>query len=115
LEEIKINIQFKKGVLTLCVLALLEEGDQYGYGLVKQIQTSIPISEGTVYPLLRRLKKEGFLTTYLVESEKGPSRKYYKISKLGSDYFKELIKEWNLLVTGIGEILNQEEGYNGKK
>ena len=111
----KFNIQFKKGVLELCVLSLLEKKEQYGYNLVKQIRTKIPISEGTVYPLLRRLKKEGYLSTYLVKSEKGPPRKYYKISKFGNNYFDELIKEWNLLVTGVEKIINQKEEYNDKK
>lgn len=107
MEENKINIQFKKGVLVLCVLSLLKNRDQYGYELVKQIRTKIPISEGTVYPLLRRLKKDGYLTTYLLESEKGPSRKYYQITERGNAYFTELIQEWELLVTGVSEITNR--------
>ena len=66
------NIQFKKGVLELCVLAILFKKDHYGYELVNKISKNIKISDGTIYPLLRRLKNEGFFTTYLEESQEGP-------------------------------------------
>ena len=66
------NIQFKKGVLELCVLVVLCRRDYYGYNLVQTISEKIDISEGTIYPLLRRLTKEGLFTTYLKESEEGP-------------------------------------------
>jgi len=72
-----LNIQFKKGVLELCVLSMLERKNCYGYELVNEISKNILISEGTIYPLLRRLKSEGFVTTYLEESTEGPSRKYH--------------------------------------
>src|SRR5690625_7671130 len=65
------NIQFKKGVLEICVLALLDKQDRYGYELVQKISNQISISEGSVYPLLRRLTKEGYFTTYLQESTEG--------------------------------------------
>ena len=77
------NIQFKKGVLNLCVLVLLDKQDRYGYELVQKISDQISISEGSVYPLLRRLTKEGYFTTYLQESTEGPPRKYYKLTDLG--------------------------------
>ena len=57
------NIQFKKGMLELCVFAILEEKQCYGYELVNDISKNIAISEGTIYPLLRRMKKEGLVTT----------------------------------------------------
>ena len=62
------NAQFKKGALELCVLAILSEGDCYGYDLVTQISEHISITEGTIYPLLRRLKDDGQVETYLQES-----------------------------------------------
>ena len=72
------NIQLKKGVLDLCVLSLLlKTHDRYGYELVAEISKCIEISEGTIYPLLRRLKNEGYVSTYLEESSEGPPRKYY--------------------------------------
>ncbi|GAA0440823.1 PadR family transcriptional regulator [Lentibacillus halophilus] len=103
------NPQFKKGVLTLCVLNLLQTVDQYGYDLIKQIGSNLPISEGTLYPILRRLKKDGYLTTYLVESEQGPSRKYYKLTKKGDQYARDLKNEWELLVQSVEKIVGKGE------
>ncbi len=66
------NIQFKKGVLELCVLSILKQKNCYGYELVNDISQNITISEGTIYPLLRRMKSEGYVETYLQESQEGP-------------------------------------------
>ncbi len=88
------NVQFKKGVLEICVLCLIDSKDYYGYELVQDISENIDISEGSVYPLLRRLSKEGFFETYLKESPGGPPRKYYKITEIGSKRAKDLKNEW---------------------
>ncbi len=101
------NIQFKKGVLELCVLAMLDEKDCYGYELVNEISKDISISEGTIYPLLRRLKTEGYFITYLQESQEGPPRKYYQITELGRQTKKDLTDEWQSFVTGINKILKE--------
>ncbi len=93
-----INTQFKKGVLELCVLSILREQDHYGYNLVKEISSKFPVTEGTIYPLLRRLTAEEYVTTYLVESEQGPARKYYTLTEKGSIYRDELALEWKQLV-----------------
>ena len=66
------NVQFKKGVLNLCVLVLLDKQDRYGYELVQKISNQIAISEGSVYPLLRRLTKKGYFTTYSRKQRKPP-------------------------------------------
>ena len=99
------DTQFKKGVLEIGVLSLLEKKDQYGYELVQTISKTIEISEGTLYPLLRRLKKEGFLKTYLKESKEGPSRKYYKLTEKGKKKAKEMKDEWKNFVNKIGKII----------
>lgn len=101
------NIQFKKGVLELCVLALLDKQDRYGYELVQKISDRIAISEGSVYPLLRRLKKEEYFTTYLQESKEGPSRKYYRLTDKGRDYLHQLIKEWQQFSIGVNELVKE--------
>ncbi|UOQ48901.1 PadR family transcriptional regulator [Gracilibacillus caseinilyticus] len=101
------NIQFKKGALELCVLVLLNKQDHYGYELVQRISDQIAISEGSVYPLLRRLKKEGYLTTYLQESTEGPSRKYYQLTEMGSIHMHSLIKEWHHFAAGVQSILKE--------
>lgn len=99
------NIQFKKGVLELCVLSLLTRRNFYGYELVEHISKYINISEGTIYPLLRRFRKEGYVTTYLQESQEGPPRKYYKITEEGNKAYEELIKEWETFTIGVNTII----------
>ena len=103
------NIQFKKGVLELCVLALLLRRDFYGYELVHQISENIEIAEGTIYPLLRRLTQEGYFTTYLQESAEGPPRKYYSLTDLGKEYAGSLKKEWIRFTGGVNRILEGED------
>lgn len=88
------NIQFKKGVLELCVLSLLRQGDKYGYELAEAIGKQIDISEGTVYPLMRRLNQEGYFEVYLKESPNGPARKYYRLTPKGRDAQQEQSAEW---------------------
>ncbi len=75
--------QLKKGVLELCVLATICEKDCYGYEVVSILKNDIEVTESTIYPILRRLTKSGIFTTYLIESESGPARKYYKMTSLG--------------------------------
>lgn len=74
------NTQFKKGALELCVLSQLVRGDKYGYELTERISDEMSIAGGTLYPILRKLKADDYVTTYLVESESGPARKYYKLT-----------------------------------
>jgi PadR family transcriptional regulator PadR len=101
------NIQFKKGVLELCVLSVLFKRDCYGYELVNEISKNIEISEGTIYPLLKRLKEEGYFTTYLEESQEGPPRKYYSLTDLGMKTKNELEKEWVTFVEGVNNIIKK--------
>lgn len=108
----RLNIQFKKGVLELCVLVLLNKKDCYGYELVQKISDQIDISEGTVYPLLRRLNKEGYFTTYLKESTEGPPRKYYRLTDEGKAYLNELLNEWDAFTKGVNELI--KEGAKGE-
>lgn len=99
------NIQLKKGILELCVLSVLDKKDCYGYELVNEISKNIEISEGTIYPILRRLNQEGYFSTYLQESQEGPPRKYYKLTQLGKSTKDELISEWKELVKGVSNII----------
>jgi len=102
------NIQFKKGVLELCVLVVLCRKDSYGYELVQAISKNIDIAEGTVYPLLRRLMKEGYFTTYIQESGEGPARKYYQITDKGRAYQAVLMAEWTRFVAGVSTLIGKE-------
>lgn len=102
------NIQFKKGVLELCVLSLLVRRDFYGYELVEYISRHINISEGTIYPLLRRFRTEGYVTTYLKESQEGPPRKYYKLTPWGLEVFNRLNVEWDDFTNSVNNILGED-------
>ncbi|WP_172371946.1 PadR family transcriptional regulator [Sporosarcina jiandibaonis] len=101
------NVQFKKGVLNLCVLVLLDKQDRYGYELVQKISNQISISEGSVYPLLRRLTKEGYFTKYLQESTEGPPRKYYKLTDTGRTYLHEQLEEWRSFTEGVNTLIEE--------
>lgn len=100
------NTQFKKGVLEICVLALISKKDMYGYEIVQNISKVIEVNEGTIYPLLRRLTKEGYFETYILESTEGPARKYYKITELGIENLKVLIDEWNRFTKAVDFLIN---------
>lgn len=99
------NTQFKKGVLELCVLSQLKRGDKYGYELADTVGKSIAVSEGTIYPLLKRLRNEGYFEVYLKESPSGPARKYYRLTQKGIDTQKQLEQEWIEFTSGVSDIL----------
>jgi PadR family transcriptional regulator PadR len=103
------NTQFKKGVLELCVLALLSKRDYYGYELVHEISEKIDISEGTIYPLLRRLKENEYVTTYLQESTDGAPRKYYKLTELGSKDFSSQKEEWLSFAKNVDKLITKKK------
>lgn len=102
------NTQFKKGILELCVLAKLQQKDRYGYELVSSISKVIDVSEGTIYPLLRRLSNDELVETYLKESKEGPSRKYYALSKKGKTTYKEMLKEWKSFSKDVAKLLGEK-------
>ncbi len=99
------NTQFKKGVLELCVLSLLKQGDKYGYELADFVGREIDISEGSVYPLLKRLRAEGYFEVYLKESSSGPARKYYRLTQKGADMQSHLEREWREFTASVSTIL----------
>jgi PadR family transcriptional regulator PadR len=103
------NTQFNKGVIEMCVLVLVAKRDYYGYELVETISKRIEISEGTIYPILRRLTQEKYFDTYLQESTEGPPRKYYKITADGRRAAQALMKEWNLFNTNVDALLHHGE------
>jgi PadR family transcriptional regulator PadR len=84
-----VNIQYKKGVLELCVLSLLKKRDCYGYEISEYLSNHIDIADGTVYPILRKLKREGFLSTYMQEESGGPPRKYYSLTNFGRETYEK--------------------------
>lgn len=102
------NTQFKKGVLEICVLSYLNEKDLYGYELVEEISVHIPMSEGTIYPLLRRFSNDGLVQTYLKESQSGPPRKYYHLTEAGKIYYREQYEDWIHFSSSVNQLLRRE-------
>jgi len=99
-----LNIQFKKGVLELCVLSLLNSQDRYGYELASTLSETIQIADGTIYPILRKLAADGHLSTYLQESPEGPPRKYYSITPQGRRTHQELLIDWQQFIRHVDQI-----------
>ena len=101
------NAQFKKGVLELIVLMAVNKQDMYGYELVKQVCEVIPVNEGTIYPLLKRMTNVHYFETYLKESTEGPPRKYYHMTKEGSDALRRLKTDWVTFSHQINHFIDQ--------
>ncbi len=99
------NTQFKKGVLELLVLVIVESKDRYGYELVEEVRNIVDVNEGTIYPILKRLTNEGYFETYLEESKEGPVRKYYHITVSGKKHCKELLKEWLSFSNSVNDFI----------
>jgi PadR family transcriptional regulator PadR len=102
------DTQLKKGVLELCVLSILFKSDCYGYELVEKISKNIKITEGTIYPILKRLVEKEYFTTYLKESKEGPPRKYYKLTELGISRKKELEQSWYMFVKKVNATIQED-------
>jgi PadR family transcriptional regulator PadR len=100
-----VQVQLKKGVLDLCVLALLSRGDAYGYEIASRLAEGIGMGEGTIYPLMRRMQADGLVDTYLVESPSGPSRKYYRLTEAGRTTFQTQRTEWAAFSAAVDAIL----------
>ena len=102
-----LQVQLKKGVLEMCVLALLSKGDNYAYEIASQMAEAVGMGEGTIYPLMRRMQNEGLVSTYLQESESGPPRKYYRLTKSGALALKNQIAEWLAFESAVRKILGE--------
>lgn len=105
------NPQYKKGVLGLCVLSLLRKQDRYGYEISDYLSQHIDIADGTVYPLLRKLKADGLVTTYLQEESGGPPRKYYKLTQLGEDVYHMDRAEYLRFAEIVRELLKEDDDH----
>ena len=98
--------QLRKGLLELCILNVMGHGRVYGYDIVRQLREveGLVVSEGTIYPILSRLKRDGLVRTSLEESPAGPARKYYELTRRGEQLLDEMNGYWEVLVRGISEL-----------
>lgn len=100
--------QMKKGVLEFCILSVLSEGDHYPSEIIEKMKNAkLIVVEGTLYPLLMRLKNDGLLSYRWEESTSGPPRKYYKLTPIGEQFLKELELTWTELVESVNQTIKK--------
>jgi PadR family transcriptional regulator PadR len=104
--------QLLKGVLDMCLLAIISEEPSYGYEMVNKLASKglDLVSEGTIYPVLSRLQKGGLVEGYLVESSGGPARKYYRLTERGVEALDSWQENWFRLAAGVERVLRGAEG-----
>jgi PadR family transcriptional regulator, regulatory protein PadR len=102
--------QLRKGVLELCILNIIGRSRVYGYDIVKQLRgvDALVVREGTIYPILSRLKRDGLVRTSLEESSAGPARKYYELTRRGEQQLVEMNTYWNQLTSGIRALSKEQ-------
>ena len=106
----KLLAQMRRGSIEYCVLALLQSEDRYGFEITRELSDAdgLVTSEGTVYPLLTRLRNDGSVETYWQESTEGPPRRYYRITPGGRRALKTFIDEWARFRDSVDTILDRE-------
>ena len=100
------TIQLRKGLLELCVLSAIGAGERYGYTLVRALVEApgLEISEGSIYPLLSRMRKPGWVNTRLEESPDGPARKYYRLSPSGRARLAAMESYYDALTGAVASL-----------
>ena len=101
------DIQLKRGLLDVCVLAAIKDSDSYGYKIIKDMKPYVELSESTLYTILKRLENLGFLTVRSVEHD-GRIRKYYRITTAGLARIEEFKEDW-LQILAIYRFVTKEE------
>ena len=97
-----ISVQMRKGILEYCILSVIANREAYASDIIEKLKDAkLIVVEGTLYPLLTRLKNSGFLEYQWKESQSGPPRKYYKLTPLGEKFIEELNKTWDELVNAV--------------
>ena len=105
------DIQLKRGMLDICVLAAIKDGESYGYKIIKDVKPYVEISESTLYPILRRLEASELLTVRSAEYN-GRLRKYYRITENGARRIEDFKKDWKEIVS-IYNFVTKEGKENG--
>jgi|SRR5436190_19459058 PadR family transcriptional regulator PadR len=102
--------QMRKGVLEFCILSVIKQGEAYPSDIIDKMKAAnLNIFEGTLYPLLTRLKNAEFLTYRWIESNSGPPRKYFSLTEKGAQFYKELEATWNELANAVKALSEAEQ------
>lgn len=104
-----IQVQLKKGALELCVLAMLSRKESYAYEISSTLAEAVGMGESTIYPLMRRMQKDGLVEFRLAETSSGPSRKYYTLTPAGRRRFEKQQSEWHSFMTAVNEIVGDSQ------
>ena len=107
--------QLLKGVLDMCLLALIAEQPSYGYEMVRKLEARglDLVSEGSIYPLLSRMQHQHLVEGYYEDSSSGPVRKYYRIRREGQEHLARWRADWDRLAVGVEMVLHVEDGSKG--
>ena len=104
------QVQMRKGILEYCILHIISRGEVYASDMLVELTSAkIMVVEGTLYPLLTRLRKAGLVEYKWVESSSGPPRKYYKLTQQGTDFLNNLSTTWKELVKSTKLIVSNKE------
>jgi PadR family transcriptional regulator, regulatory protein PadR len=105
--------QMRKGILEFCILSIIRRGEAYPSDIVEEMKAAnLHIFEGTLYPLLTRLKNAEMLTYRWVESNSGPPRKYFSLTATGEVFYKELAATWEELSNAVHTLANNKDTLN---
>jgi PadR family transcriptional regulator PadR len=103
--------QMRKGVLEFCILSIIQRGEAYPSDIIEEMKKSnLQLLEGTLYPLLTRLKNADLLNYRWVESSGGPPRKYFSLTEKGSAFYKLLENTWREMADGVERVINSQGG-----
>ncbi len=109
----KTNAQMRKGVLELCILSVISGEEAYASHILSALKKSeLLVVEGTLYPLLTRLKNDGLLNYRWEESTSGPPRKYYSLTDTGKEVLESLTKSWTQLSNSVNSLINYKSDKN---
>jgi PadR family transcriptional regulator PadR len=104
------QVQMRKGILEYCILHIISRGEVYASDMLDELTNAhMIVVEGTLYPLLTRLKNSGLVEYKWVESKSGPPRKYYKLTDLGNTFLSGLTETWNELVHSTESITKRSQ------
>jgi PadR family transcriptional regulator PadR len=105
--------QMRKGVLEFCILSIIKQGEAYPSDIIEKMKAAnLNIFEGTLYPLLTRLKNAEFLTYRWIESNSGPPRKYFSLTQKGASFYIELEATWNELANAVQALSEAEQQHS---
>ena len=110
------QVQMRKGILEFCILHVISRGEVYASDMLEELTSAkIMIVEGTLYPLLTRLRKAGLVDYKWVESNSGPPRKYYTLTPEGREFLSTLSTTWEELVSSTTSIIQKKKATSPKK